>query len=133
MLRYMLDTDTCIYVLRERDPKLLERFNRHADQVSISAITLAELRYGAENSQRIAANLAILDSFVARLAVLDFGPAAASHFARIRVALKSAPVGPMDMLIAAHARSADLSVVTGNTREFSRVPDLRIEDWRPPP
>ena len=133
MLRYMLDTDTCIYVLRERELRLLERFNRHADQVSISAITLAELRYGAENSQKVAGNLAIIDSFIARLAVLDFGPTAASHFGRIRVSLKAAPIGPMDVLIAAHARSADLIVVTSNTREFSRVPDLRIENWRPSP
>ena len=130
MLRYMLDTNTCIRAMRA-DPasNLAGRFNRHAEQISISTIVLAELHHGAENSQRIAENLAVLERLVARLQVLDFDPAAAADFGRIKVALKAQPIGPLDTLIAAHARSRDLIVVTHNVGEFSRVPGLVVEDW----
>jgi len=132
MLRYMLDTDTCISAMRaSATSKLASRFNRHAEQLCISSITLAELHYGAENSQRVADNLMEIEQFVARLQqVLDFDAAAAADFGRVRVALRKKPIGPLDMLIAAHARSLDLIVVTGNIGEFKRVPGLILENWR---
>ncbi len=131
MLRYMLDTNTCIYAMRaEATSRLAGRFNRHADQLCISSIVLAELHFGAENSQRVADNLMQIEEFVARLqVVLEFDAAAAAEFGRVRTALRNQPIGPMDTLIAAHARSRDLIIVTANTVEFSRVPGLMVEDW----
>ena len=131
MLRYMLDTNTCIYAMRaEATSRLAGRFNRHAEQLCISSIVLAELHFGAENSQRVADNLMQIEEFVARLqVVLEFDAAAAAEFGRVRTALRNQPIGPMDTLIAAHARSRDLIIVTANTVEFSRVPGLMVEDW----
>jgi tRNA(fMet)-specific endonuclease VapC len=130
-LRYMLDTNVCVRALKaDATSKLVGRFNRHAEQLCISSIVLAELHFGAENSQRVAENLISIEQFVARLsAVLDFDAAAAADFGRIKVALRKTPIGPLDTLIAAHARSRDLIVITGNAVEFERVPGLMIEDW----
>lgn len=131
MLRYMLDTNTCIRAMRaDATSTLAGHFNRHAEQLCTSSIVLAELHYGAENSRRIADNLMEIEQFVARLQiVLDFDAAAAADFGRIRAALRETPIGPLDTLIAAHARSRDLIVVTGNIGEFGRVPGLVVEDW----
>jgi tRNA(fMet)-specific endonuclease VapC len=131
MLRYLLDTNTCIRAMRaDATSKLAGRLNRHAQQLCISSIVLAELRYGAENSQRVAHNLSEIELFVGRLpTVLDFDASAAAYFGRIKVALRRTPIGPLDTLIAAHALARDLIVVTNNTAEFSRVPGLRVEDW----
>lgn len=131
-LRYMLDTSTCVRVLKADVTSMLAgRFNGHAEQICISSVVLAELHYGAENSRRIAENLAGIERFVARLsAVLDFDPIAAADFGRIKVALRKAPIGPLDTLIAAHARSRDLIIVTANISEFGRVPGVVVEDWQ---
>jgi tRNA(fMet)-specific endonuclease VapC len=131
MLRYMLDTNTCIHAIKAvATSKLAGPFNRHAAQLCISSIVLAELRHGAENSKRVADNLSELELFVSRLtAVLDFDVDAAEEFGRVKVALRAQPIGPMDLLIAAHARSRNLIIVTNNTKEFSRVPGLGLEDW----
>ncbi len=131
-LRYMLDTTTCVRVLKaDATSTLAGRCNRHAEQLCISSIVLAELYFGAENSRRVAENLTGIEHFVARLSsVLNFDAAAAADFGRITVALRKNPIGPLDTLIAAHARSRDLIVVTANTGEFSRVPGLAVEDWQ---
>lgn len=131
MLRYMLDTNTCIRAMRaDITSSLAGRFNRHAEQICISSIVLAELYYGAENSRHIADNLSQIEQFAARLqSILDFDPEAAADFGRIRAALRQTPIGPLDTLIAAHARSRDLIVVTGNLGEFGRVPGLVVEEW----
>jgi tRNA(fMet)-specific endonuclease VapC len=127
----MLDTNLCIRVLRERPAGLRERFNAEAEGLCISTIVLTELLYGAEKSARPLHNRHEVESFAARLAVLPFDDAAASHAAEIRAALErtSLPIGAYDVLIAGHARSRGLVVVTGNLREFSRVEGLRAEDW----
>lgn len=131
MLQYMLDTNICIYVIKNYPAKLRETFNRLAEQLCISTVTLAELSYGAEKSARRLENLQAVDQFAARLDVLAFSPKASAHYGQIRVALERSgkPIGPHDMLIAAHARAEGLSVVTNNTREFRRVPGLRVENW----
>jgi tRNA(fMet)-specific endonuclease VapC len=131
MLRYMLDTNTCIRAMRaDATSKLAGRFNRHAEQLCISSIVLAELHYGAENSRRVSDNLIEIEQFVARLqSVVDFDLAAAADYGRIRTALRKTPIGPLDTLIAAHARSQHLIVVTSNVSEFQRVPGLVVEDW----
>ena len=131
MLRYMLDTDVCIRVLRDRPQSARERFNAEAESLCISTVTLGELLFGAEKSARPAHHRHEVEHFAARLQVLDFDAQAASHFAEIRADLegKGLSIGAYDTMIAAHARSRGLVVVTGNLREFSRVVGLRAEDW----
>ena len=129
--RYMLDTNICIYTIKNRPPELREKFNSLADQLCISAITLGELIYGAEKSERPVENLAVAEQFAARLEVLPFSDAAAAHFGQIRAALERAgrPVGAYDLMIGGHARSEGLILVTNNMREFKRMDGLRLENW----
>lgn len=131
-LRYMLDTNTCVRVLKANATSTLAgRFNRHAEQICVSSIVLAELHFGAENSRHVGENLIGIENFVARLGtVLNFDAAAAADFGRIKVALRKNQIGPLDTLIAAHARSHDLIIVTANIGEFGRVPGLAVEDWQ---
>lgn len=131
MLQYMLDTDICIYVIKSYPPKLRGRFNRLAEQLCISSITLAELHYGAEKSIRRIENLRAVEQFAARLDVLAFSQKAAVHYGQLRADLERAgtPAGAHDMLIGAHARSEGLIVVTNNIREFKRMAGVRVETW----
>ena len=131
MLRYMLDTDICIYVIKSRPSNLRDTFNQYNDQLSISSVTLAELLYGVEKSARTEHNLGVVESFSARLEVLPFGEKAASHSGQVRAQLEAAgtPIGPYDLMIAGHARSEGLVLVTNNTGEFERVDGLRLENW----
>lgn len=131
MLRYLLDTHICIYAIKHRPPEVRARFNRHERHLAISAVTLAELLYGAEKSAQPAHNLAVVESFAARLEVLPFDARAAAHFGQIRAALQQAgtPIDPYDLMIAGHARSQGLTLVTNNSGEFSRVPGLLVENW----
>ncbi|MHB8267564.1 type II toxin-antitoxin system tRNA(fMet)-specific endonuclease VapC [Bradyrhizobium sp.] len=131
MLTYMLDTNICIYVMRNYPLTLLEKFNALAEQLCISSITLGELHYGAEKSVRRATNLTNLEHFVARLEVLAFDAKAAMHYGQLRAELQRAgtPCGPHDMQIGGHARSEGLIVVTNNAREFLRMPGVRTENW----
>lgn len=131
MLRYLLDTNFCIRVLRDRPEGLKEQFNRHADDLCISTIILNELLYGAAKSARPDHNRQEVQRFAARLEVLDFDSNAADHAADIRADLerRGQMIGGYDLLIAGHARSRGLIVVTGNLGEFQRVSGLRSEDW----
>lgn len=131
MLQYMLDTNICIYVIKNRPVGLREQFNRLAELICISTITLAELYYDVEKSSRRIQNLQAVEQFVARLEALPFSAEAAVRYGQVRAELERAgqPAGPYDMLIAAHARSAGLIVVTNNLREFERIRGLRVENW----
>jgi tRNA(fMet)-specific endonuclease VapC len=131
MLTYMLDTNICIYVMKNFPPDLREKFNALAEQLCISSITLGELHYGAEKSARRSDNLTAIEHFVARLDVLAFDSKAAIHYGQLRAELQRAgtPCGPHDMQIAGHARSEGLIVVTNNAREFGRMPGVRTENW----
>lgn len=131
MLRYLLDTNTVIYVIKQRPLAVLEVFNEQGWHMAISAITLSELLHSAEKSERPAANLAVVEDFCSRLEVLTYGPRASVHYASIRTALERAgtPIGVNDLHIAAHARSEGLTLVTNNEREFIRVPALQMENW----
>lgn len=131
MLRYMLDTNLCVRVLRDRPSHVRARFNAEADGLSISTIVLAELLHGAAKSARPAQNRAAVQDLVNRLAVLPFDDEAAAHAGDIRAALEreGRPIGGYDVLIAGHARSRGLIVVTGDLGEFTRVDGLRCEDW----
>ena len=131
MLRYLLDANLCIRVLRDRTPSLRDRFNREADGLAISTIILTELLHGAAKSARPDANRREVENFAARLEVLPYDAAAAHHAADIHAALErqGRSIGSYDVLIAGHARSKGLVVVTGNRGEFDRVDGLRCEDW----
>ncbi len=131
MLRYMLDTNLCIRVLRDRPSFVRERFNLEADGLCISTIVLSELLHGAAKSARPIHNRGEVERFTARLEVLPFDPAAAEHAADIRADLerRGMAIGGYDLLIAGHARAMGLVVVTGNLGEFGRVAGLRCEDW----
>ncbi len=131
MLRYLLDTNLCIRLLRDRPQGLRARFNAEADALCTSAVVLAELLHGAAKSARPVENRREVERFVARLDVLAFDATAASHAGEIRAALerRGETIGAYDVLIAGHARSLGLVVVTGNLGEFRRVEGLRCEDW----
>ena len=131
MLRYLLDTNIAIFVLRNRSAQLQARFVEARGELAISSVSVAELAYGAEKSERPTENRRAVEEFLALLDVLDFDSAAASHSGQIRASLAAAgtPIGGYDVLIAGHARSRGLVVVTNNTCEFERVSGLLIEDW----
>ena len=129
---WMLDTDTCSYILRAHPPRIAARF-READraELGISSVVLAELYYGIEllpNSEVLRANI---QRFLAGLTLLSWDAAAAAHYGDIRATLqrKGTPIGAMDMMIAAHARSLRATLVTNNSRHFRRVPGLKTENW----
>jgi len=130
MLRYLLDTNIVIYVIKRRPPEVREVFNRQHGRMAISAITLAELAHGAEKSGDPPRNLAVIEDFCSRLEVLPYTAKAAMHFGSIRAALEArgTPIGLNDLHIAAHARSEGLTLVTNNLREFERVPGLLSEN-----
>ena len=131
-MRYMLDTNIVVYARNARPEAVLERFRRYRpEDLCVSAITLAELEYGAARSSRPEQNRLALMVFLSNIAVLPFDADAAREYGTIRRALESAgsPIGANDCLIASHARSRGLTLVTNNTREFERVPGLRIENW----
>lgn len=127
----MLDTNIVIYTIKQRPLAVKERFNAVSTQLCISSITVAELIFGAENSQMPEKNLNVVEDFLSRLQILDYGVDAAIQYGNIKAQLKrkGQPIGENDLHIAAHARSRGLILVTNNTREFERVPALQIENW----
>ena len=131
MLRYLLDTNIVIYVLKRRPVEVLSSFNANASRMAMSSITLAELLHGAEKSSRVSENLAAIEDFCSRIEVVPYGPKAAQHYGAIRAALEKLgqPIGVNDMHIAAHARSEGLVLVTNKMGEFARVPALEVENW----
>ncbi|WP_020558845.1 type II toxin-antitoxin system tRNA(fMet)-specific endonuclease VapC [Thiofilum flexile] len=131
MLRYLLDTNMVIYTIKNRPASVREAFKRYEGQLAISTVTWGELIFGVERSSRPEQNRKDIEGLAARLEVLMFDDSAADHFGQIRAELYALgqPIGPYDMMIAGHARSRGLVLVTNNTREFSRVAGLRLEGW----
>ncbi len=131
MLKYMLDTNIAIYVIKRRPIIALEKFNQHASQMCVSSITVAELIHGAEKSQNSQQAFVVVEDFLSRLSVLDYDYSAAGHYGDIRANLerKGTPIGVNDLHIAGHARSAGLILVSNNLREFERVDGLRLDNW----
>lgn len=131
MLKYMLDTNIVIYVIKRRPLEVQETFNKNAGLMCISSITLGELIHGAEKSENPARNLRIVEDFVSRLEVMDYDSAAAAHYGEIRSDLekKGKTIGVNDLHIAGHARSRSLTLITNNMREFERVGGLRLDNW----
>lgn len=131
MVKYLLDTNICIYTIKNRPDSVRKHFIEHDGQMCVSTITQMELIYGAEKSAAVAKNLKVVEGFLARLEVKAFDASAAAHTGQIRAELAAAgtPIGPYDQMIAGHARSLGLIVVTNNVSEFSRVPGIRVENW----
>ncbi len=130
-LRYLLDTNVCIYVIKRRTQVLMSVFNRFEGQMAISSITLAELLHGVEKSELRDRNLRVVEDFSNRLTVLRYPDQEAAHYGAIRSKLEKAglPIGVNDLHIAAHARSRALTLVTNKLREFERVRGLLLENW----
>ena len=131
MLKYLLDTNIVIYVIKRRPIEVMGDFNENAGRMAISAVTLSELFHGAEKSARVAQNLAVVEEFASLLEVLPYSAKASQHYGAIRAALEKVgrPIGVNDLHIAAHARSEGLTLVTNNLSEFKRVPGLLTENW----
>ncbi|HEX6034507.1 MAG TPA: type II toxin-antitoxin system VapC family toxin [Anaerolineales bacterium] len=131
-MKYLLDTNICIALIRQKPKEIIKKLTSYRPgDIGISAITIAELIHGAQKSKQVEQNMTALDQFLLPLEVVDFDQNAAVAYGHIRTHLenKGALIGSMDMLIAAHARSLDVALVTNNTREFKRIPDLKLEDW----
>jgi tRNA(fMet)-specific endonuclease VapC len=131
MLKYLLDTNIVIYVIKRRPVEVMGIFNENAGRMAISAITLSELFHGAEKSAKVAQNLAVVEEFASLLEVLPYSAKASQHYGAIRTALEKAgrPIGVNDLHIAAHARSEGLTLVTNKLAEFERAPGLLTENW----
>jgi tRNA(fMet)-specific endonuclease VapC len=131
MLKYLLDANIVIYVIKRRPIEVMGVFNENAGRMAMSAITLSELFHGAEKSAKVAQNLAVVEEFASLLEVLPYSAKASQHYGAIRAALERTgrPIGVNDLHIAAHARSEGLTLVTNNLAEFERVPGLLTEDW----
>lgn len=131
-MKYMLDTNICIYTIKHKPPEVIKAFLCHEpDDMCISSITYGELMHGVEKSQAVERNRAAITLFLSAISILPFDSDAAEKYGAVRADLerKGTPIGPMDMLIAGHARSRGLILVTNNTREFFRMNELEVEDW----
>ncbi|MDR9417523.1 MAG: type II toxin-antitoxin system VapC family toxin [Gracilimonas sp.] len=132
MIKYLLDTNICIYIIKRKPEQVFKKFRSLAlGDVAISSITLAEMQYGIAKSSKQTKNQEALDQFLLPLEILDFTSSAAIEYGKIRstLASKGTPIGSMDLLIAAHARSIGAVLVTNNTREFKRVDNIKVENW----
>ncbi len=131
-MKYMLDTNICIYVIKRKPPEVIKRFEQlEISSIGISSITLSELVFGTFKSTNPAQNQLAMTRFAAPLEIWPYGDDIAFSYGHIRAYLESrgTPIGALDLLIAAHALSMDLILVTNNEKEFARVPDLKIENW----
>jgi tRNA(fMet)-specific endonuclease VapC len=130
MTGFMLDTDISSYIIKRRPATLVERFEKHAESLSVSVMTAAELRFGAAKAAR--PKLAeLVEAYLERLAILDWTNEVTGHYARIRSELERSgkPIGNMDLLIASHAVSQRMVLVTNNLKHFANVPGLTVEVW----
>ena len=131
-MKYMLDNIICIFAIRNSNDNVLKKFHEHLDdELYISSITLAELMYGVEKSRKHEQNRNALLQFLTLIDIKEFSEKAAIEYGKIRAFLENqgTPIGPLDTLIAAHAVSENMILVTHNTKEFLRVPDLTVENW----
>ena len=131
-MKYMLNTNICIYAIKHKPENVIEELSKHdSSDVCVSSVTYAELVHGVEKSAAVEKNKLALLMLLANIEILDFDVSAADCYGMIRASLekKGIPIGPLDMMIAGHAMSLDLIVVTNNVREFQRIPNLKIENW----
>ncbi len=131
-MRYMLDTNICIYAIKHRPEAIFQRLQEHdPSEICISSVTYAELYYGVERSKAVMKNRIALTLLLSNIEVLPFDSLAAESYGEVRAELEKAgtPIGPLDTMIAGHARSLNYTVVTNNKREFERVEGLQLENW----
>ena len=131
-MRYMLDTNICIYAIKHKPEQVFHKLQEHdPSEVCISSVTYAELVHGVEKSQSTEKNRVALALLLANIEIMDFDSSAAESYGKIRADLEKAgkPIGPLDMMIAGHAKSLGYTVVTNNTKEFMRVNGLKLENW----
>jgi len=131
-VNYLLDTNTCIYLIKKQPPQVIAQLKKLSiNQVCISSVTLAELAYGVNKSQAQQKNQQALEEFILPLTVVPFDQDAVFYYGKIRASLerRGTPIGALDLMIAAHALSLGITLVTNNTREFIRVDGLKIENW----
>lgn len=131
-MRYMLDTNICIYSIKHKPESVFRKLQEHdPSEICISSVTYAELVHGVEKSQAVEKNRLALVLLLANIEILDFDALAAEAYGKIRADLEKGgtPIGPLDMMIAGHAKSLDYCIVTNNTKEFSRVRGLKLENW----
>ena len=131
-MKFLLDTNICIYLIKKKPPEVLQRFNTvEVGEIGVSSITVAELEFGVQKSQFPEKNHQALTQFLLPLLVLDFDKSAAVIYGNIRAGLEKQgkPIGSLDTLIAAHALSLDATLITNNLKEFERVPNLKLENW----
>lgn len=131
-MKILLDTNICIYIIKQRFQEVLQRFNTYkVGDIGISSVTVAELEFGVQKSQFIEKNQQALMQFLLPLNIVDFDLTAANIYGVIRATLekKGTPIGSLDTLIAAHALSMQATLITNNVREFSLVPGLKLENW----
>ncbi len=132
MIKYMLDTNICIYIIKKRPVQVIQKLQTmDIEQISISSITLSELEYGVSKSSNPDKNKLALAQFLAPVEIMDYNDLAAQHYGQIRASLESkgTPIGALDTFIAAHAKSLNYVLVSNNTREFARVEGLNVENW----
>jgi tRNA(fMet)-specific endonuclease VapC len=131
-MRYLLDTNICIYLIKKKPLTVLQKFEAQTvGEIGISTITVAELQFGVHKSQYPTQNQRALEQFLIPLAIVEFDYLAAVAYGRIRAILEQqgTPIGSLDLLIAAQALSLDITLITNNLREFSRVPNLKLVNW----
>ncbi len=130
-MSFLLDTNICVYAISRKDQNVIDNIENNLDNIYLSSITLSELVYGVKKSRRRDFNILNLTKFILPFEILSYDKKAADAYGEIRVDLESkgTPIGSLDSLIAAHALSNDMTLVTNNVREFERVQDLRIENW----
>ena len=132
MIKHMLDTNTCIYIIKRKPAMVIERFQKtKVSQIGISSITLSELLYGVSKSSKPEQNQIALAQFVSPLEILPYDDEAAQYYVDLRADLekRGTPIGSLDMLIAAHALSLSGTLITNNEKEFKRIPNLKIDNW----
>lgn len=131
-MRYMLDTNICIYAIKHKPPQVFQKLHEHdPEEVCISSVTYAELVHGVEKSQSIEKNRLALSLLLSNIEILDFDARAAEEYGKIRATLERTgnPIGPLDMMIAGHAKALGYTVVTNNFGEFQRIKDLSLANW----
>lgn len=131
-MKFLLDTNICIYIIKRKPPEVLQKFNAYqVGDIGISSITVAELEFGVQKSQFPEKNKQALAQFLLPLTTVDFDLAAATMYGKIRATLEKqgTPIGSLDTLIAAHALSLQLTLISNNVKEFSRVLDLKLDNW----
>ncbi len=132
MIQYMLDTNICIYIIKQKPQNVIKRFRQaKVSEIGVSSITLSELEYGVMKSTNPEQNKLALTQFIAPIEIMSYDDAAAQHYGKIRADLErqGTPIGSLDMLIAAHALSLNSVLITNNESEFKRVLNLKIENW----